>query len=304
DDWLATDARYLEAARALWPENRILVYRNASAPDIARLLCRCGAMLGFEGRGVSWSHGQKLKGLLRPGHCLLPADGLVEKLRVIKEPCEIAALEKSFLLNHQMFAWLENRLAAGELASRNEKTLAWEIEKFFRDNGAQELAFDTIAATGKNGARPHAIPGARIFAANEPVLVDAGCRVDDYCSDQTRTWWHGPEPSADFEKTLGLVRSAQEAALAMMAPGVPCADVYKAATQVFIDAGVEKAFTHGLGHGVGLQTHEAPSLSPFSSQILAENMVVTVEPGLYYPDWGGVRWENTVLIEKNGIRIL
>ena len=225
-------------------------------------------------------------------------------MRVIKEPCEIAALEKSFLLNHQMFAWLENRLAAGELASRNEKTLAWEIEKFFRDNGAQELAFDTIAATGKNGARPHAIPGARIFAANEPVLVDAGCRVDDYCSDQTRTWWHGPEPSADFEKTLGLVRSAQEAALAMMAPGVPCADVYKAATQVFIDAGVEKAFTHGLGHGVGLQTHEAPSLSPFSSQILAENMVVTVEPGLYYPDWGGVRWENTVLIEKNVIRIL
>lgn len=304
NDWLATDSRYLEAAKKLWPTDRILIYSGNSAPAIARLLCRCGGSIGFEAKGLSWRAARALQAHLRPGHSLFAADGLVEKLRMIKEPAEIAALEKSFRLNHQMLDWLKARLDSGGLANQDEKAIAWEIEIFFRENGAQELAFDTIAAIGKNGAMPHAIPGPARLPANAPILIDVGCRVDDYCSDQTRTWWHGPEPSAEFEKTLRLVQAAQEAALAAIKPGVACAAVYKAARQIFIDAGVETAFTHGLGHGVGLQTHEAPSLDPRSTQTLAENMVVTVEPGLYYPEWGGVRWEYTVLVEKNGARAL
>lgn len=304
EDWLATDSRYLDAAKILWPENRILIYTSNPARTISDLLCRCGAVLGFEASGLSCRAFARLSSALRFGHTLFPADGLVEKLRMIKEPSEIAALKRSFSLNHKMLDWLKNRLDSGDLANLEEEGLAWEIEKFFRENGAQELAFATIAAFGQNGALPHATPGKTRLGANMPVLIDVGCRVDNYCSDQTRSWWHGSEPATDFQKSLRLAQAAQQAALAAMRPGVRCADIYKTARQVFVEAGVEKSFTHSLGHGVGLQTHEAPSLSPQSEQILAENMVVTVEPGLYYPDWGGIRWEHTVLVEKNGIQIL
>lgn len=304
NDWLATDSRYQEAASEIWPKDKILIYGSDSTSAIAGLLCSCGAIIGYEAKTVSWFAIQKLAASLRHGYVLFPADGLVEKLRMIKQPCEIAALEKSFALNHAMLNWLKGELESGVLIDHDEQAIAWEIEKFFRENGAQELAFATIAAIGKNGSLPHAIPGTQRLPKDAPILVDAGCRVADYCSDQTRSWWHGNNPAPEFKKTLQLVKDAQAAAIAIMKPGIACADAYKAARDVFMAAGVEKAFTHSLGHGVGLQTHEAPSLSPRSRQILGENMVVTVEPGLYYPEWGGVRWEHTVIIEKDGVRIL
>lgn len=303
-DWLATDSRYQDAAARLWPSKYILIYKYDRARDIANLLKRCGAVIGFESRGVSWKLGHELIRMLPLGHRIFAADGLVENLRMIKQPEEIAALEKSFRLNHAMMEWVEGRLKEHDSSEVDEKTLAWEIEKFFREKGAQELAFSTITAIGKNSCLPHAIPGTQLLGNNVPVLVDAGCRVDFYCSDQTRTFWHGDVPSSEFKKNLQLVREAQEAALAIMRPGVACADVYRVARDVFVKAGVEKAFTHGLGHGVGLQTHEGPTLSPRSKQILEANMVVTVEPGLYYREWGGVRWEYTVIVEKDGVRIL
>lgn len=302
EDWLATDRRYEEAAGRLWPKDKILIYGADMADSLCALLRRCGNLIGYEAKAISVAFGHKLAN--HTDIHFLPVPPLVERLREIKEPLEILALKASFRLNHEMLDWLESRIVAGDLANISEQELGWEIEKYFREHGAQELAFATIAATGKNGALPHAIPGPDRLLPEMPLLIDAGCRVDDYCSDQTRVFWHGAHPAVSFTTALKLTREAQEAALAIMRPGVRCADVYQTAREVFVAAHVEQYFTHGLGHGVGLQTHEAPSLSPTSKQTLAEGMVVTVEPGLYYPEWGGIRWEYTVLVEKDGVQIL
>lgn len=299
-DYLATDPRYADAAARLWPEKNIFIYAGDNTPDF--LLRRCGGVIGVESESVSWHWIMERRKRCGQSLSLLPVGGLVELARVIKEPCEITALNKSFALNHKLLNWLETDL--NRWLGISEMELAWEVEKFFRENGAQELAFATIAAIGKNGALPHAIPGKVKLRENQPLLLDLGCRVDNYCSDQTRAWWVGDKPAPAFAKALALVKGAQAAALATIRPGVVCAKVYQAAYDVFAKAGVAAAFTHGLGHGVGLETHEAPSLNLRSKAVLQENMVVTVEPGLYYPQWGGVRLEYTVVVEKSGARIL
>lgn len=298
-DWLATDARYLDAAARLWDKERIFIYSGNGAKDLHGLLRRCGSRVGLEADGVSLAFARELAAA-GPGLFWEAADGLTEKLRLIKDPFEVAALEKSFALNHKLLEWVRGELKPG----RSEAELSWGVERFFRENGAEELAFANIVAVGKNAALPHAVPGRDRIADNCPVLIDVGCRVADYCSDQTRTFWVGDTAAPEFERALALVREAQEAALNKMRPGLPLREAYALARAVFVKAGVEKAFTHGLGHGVGLETHEAPSLSPRAEGVLEPGMTVTVEPGLYYPHWGGVRWEYTVLVEEDGVRVL
>lgn len=298
-DWLATDARYLDAAKRLWDGERIFIYGSDTPRQLHGLLRRCGTRVGLESRGVSLEFARRLSSA-GAGLFLEAADGLVENLRRIKGPEEVAALEQSFALNHAMLRWLEGELAPG----RSEAELAWSVERYFREHGASELAFASIVAVGTNAALPHAIPGRDAVTEESLVLVDAGCRVAGYCSDQTRTFWVGAAPAAEFSRALELTQRAQKAAIAGMRPGLPLAEAYALAHKVFAEAGVADAFTHGLGHGVGLETHEAPSLSPRSAGVLEPGMVVTVEPGLYYPQWGGVRWEHTVLVEDDGVRIL
>jgi Xaa-Pro aminopeptidase len=298
-DWLATDARYADAAARLWDEDRIFISGGDGVVGLCRLLGRWGGRVGLEARGGCLAFARALT-QAGPGLCLEAADGLVEDLRLIKDAAEIAALEKSFALNHKMLDWVAGELTPG----RSESELSWAIERFFRENGATELAFANIVAVGKNAALPHAVPGADTITENCPVLIDVGCRVEAYCSDQTRTFWVGEAPTAAFSRALELTRAAQEAALKAMRPGLPLAEAYALARRVFEKADAAQAFTHGLGHGVGLETHEAPSLSPRAQGALRPGMTVTVEPGLYYPQWGGVRWEYTVLVEEDGVRIL
>ena len=298
-DWLATDSRYAEAAFRLWERERVVVYKGAGASELAELLHRCGSRLGLESDSVSLAFARALA-KARPSLSLEAVDGLVEDLRKIKDAAEIAALEKAFALNHAMFGWVEGELVPG----RSEREIAWSVERFFREHGAVELAFPSIVAVGRNAALPHAIPGDDALEDNGLVLIDAGCRVDGYCSDQTRTFWKGERPAEAFSSALRLVREAQDAAVGKMRPGMTFAEAYAIASAVFARAGVAEHFTHGLGHGVGLETHEAPSLSPRASGRLEPGMAVTVEPGLYYPEWGGVRWEYAVLVEEDGVRIL
>ena len=299
-DWLATDARYRDAAARLWNQEHICIYGHDTPRQLADLLARCGSRIGMEGRAVTLEEARALRRHSRGRFSLESADGLVENLRCRKDAQEVAALERSFALNHAMLHWLEGELQPG----RSERELAWAVERYFREHGAGELAFASIVAVGPNAALPHAIPGDARLTENCPVLVDVGCRVDDYCSDQTRTFWVGSQPTEAFSRTLHLVQEAQQAAIRMMRPGVRMCDAYAAARAVFERAGVAEHFTHGLGHGVGLETHEAPSLSPVREDVLEPGMVITVEPGLYYPEWGGVRWEHTVLVEEDGVRIL
>ena len=255
---------------------------------------RCFA--GFDPEAVSWAFGAELARELS----LLPCRGLVERLRRIKDEAEVACLRRSFALNHALLEWIPGQLKEGMA----EAEAAWLVERYFREHGASELAFPSIVAFGPNGALPHAVPGETKLRPEMPVLFDVGCRVDGYCSDQTRSFWFGEKPSPEFQRARDLVAEAQDAAIRIMRPGLPMCDAYHAANAVFERAGCAGHFTHSLGHGVGLDTHEQPSLSRKSADPLEAGMTVTVEPGLYYPGLFGVRLEYTTLIVAGGAEVL
>ena len=295
-DYLCTDPRYEEAAQRLWKGDDVVVYKDGPAKAAAKLLKSCGTRLGFDPEAVSWAFGAELARELS----LLPCRGLVERLRRIKDEAEVACLRRSFALNHALLEWIPSQLKEG----MTEAEASWLVERYFREHGASELAFPSIVAFGPNGALPHAVPGAAKLAPEMPVLFDVGCRVDGYCSDQTRSFWFGEKPSPEFERAKALVAEAQAEAIKILAPGLPMCDAYHAANAVFERAGCARHFTHSLGHGVGLDTHEEPSLHPRKSAPLEAGMTVTVEPGLYYPGLFGVRLEYTTLIVAGGAEVL
>lgn len=304
DDWLFTDARYFDAAKRLWNNNNIYIYKNdTKIKELSLLLNKIlpnEGNIGYEANTLSVNFFEILVEYL-DAITPIPADGTVEALRVIKDCSEIELIKKSCQLNHQLMSWVPSILLAGE----SETSIAWKIEKFFRGNGASELSFPAIVACGHNAALPHAIPSQHVQLEKEQVvLVDAGARIYDYCSDQTRTLWFGDNPTENFLRTLEFVQEAQYRGIKAIRPGVMAKDVYAAAYKFFETQGVEKAFTHNLGHGVGLEVHEAPNLGPKSTTVLKPGMVITVEPGLYYPDWGGVRWEHMVLVTEDSSIVL
>lgn len=297
DDYLFTDPRYLDAARQVWPEEDLCIYAARKHDEIGSFLKGRGVTaMGFEPKALHLFDYDKLKEHVE----LISTENIVESLRIIKDEDEIRRMDESVRINHELFNYIEKELIPG----RTEKEIAWLVEKFYRENGAQELAFSTIVGVGPNAALPHAIPGETKLRENELVLIDCGCRFLDYNSDQTRTFWVGDAPSDRFQKTMDQVRTAQQTAIDIIRPGLTCQEAYRAAYTVFEKDGVEALFTHGLGHGVGLETHEPPSLSRMAQGELKPGMVVTVEPGLYDPEWGGIRWEHQVLVTEDGCRVM
>ncbi|MGX9365166.1 M24 family metallopeptidase [Desulfoplanes sp. PS50] len=295
--WLLTDSRYKDAATRLWPEERIFIYAGGKDEHIASWIHDLGIRtLAIE--AVSMPVVQYK--ILEQKVDLVPTKNLVENLRIIKDNAEIQALKQSCSLNHHVFSQLESLLVPG----MTEADLAWKIERLFREQGASELSFETIVAVGPNSALPHAIPGSAAVTRDCPVLVDMGCRLNGYCSDQTRTFWVGDTPSKAFLDTLKRVQEAQQIALEHYKPGEPIKHADQAARSYFDKHGQSMYFTHSLGHGVGLETHEPPAISPRAQTEFRPGMVVTAEPGLYYTEWGGVRWEHMVLITEDGHEVL
>ncbi len=295
---LLTDPRYEDAALRLFESNEVGIYSAHRWQSIGKHLHALGIQsFGFESTGLCFLEHEKLKEQVQ----LIPTQGLLEQLRLIKDQEEIQRIKNSCALNHRLMDFIQGQLEP----ERSEKDIAWEIEKFFREQGkAEEMAFASIVGVGANAALPHAIPDQTPLRENELVLIDTGCKLHDYNSDQTRTFWIGKTPSERFRKTKDLVLKAQQAAIDVIRPGIAFHEAYAAAHTVFANAGEEKHFTHGLGHGIGLETHEAPSLSSKSKGIFKSGMIVTVEPGLYYPDWGGIRWEYMLLITEDGCEVL
>jgi len=259
------------------------------------------------GRRVAFESGQIVHAayarLLEGGLDLVAAGGLVdgrpkgpvEELRRAKEPGEIASIRRAAELSDVMFT----ALAAERFVGRTERELAWWIERTFREAGASGLSFGAVVASGENGASPHADPSERPIEPGELVTVDAGCVVEGYCSDCTRTFATGELP-AQLAELYDLCLQAQLAGLAGVRPGAHGREV-DAASRVAIDAaGYGDAYGHGLGHGVGLEVHEAPTLRPESQDELEPGNVVTVEPGIYLPGLGGVRIEDLVLVTEHG----
>ena len=297
---LATDSRYDLQAKQEAPLYEVLCYKKGleeALPDIVGTLGT--RRLGFESVRVTCLLRDKIEKRLKNGIELVPTEDTVEQLRIVKEEDEIRSMKKALSMAETAFENVKGSLSEG----MSEKEAAWILEKALRDAGADSLSFPSIVATGPNSALPHAIPGDRMFASGEPVIFDWGTRLEGYCSDISRTVIIG-KPDGLFEKVFQTVLDAQRMAIKAIKPGVSSKAVDRIARDHIESKGFKEKFGHGLGHGIGLAVHEAPRLSPIKDDTLKEGMVFTVEPGVYLPDWGGIRLENMVVVRKDGAEVL
>jgi Xaa-Pro aminopeptidase len=301
DPFLFTDSRYHLQALAEAAGFQVMLYPRGLLALLEKLLPRLAIRrLAFESHYIL--HTAALA-LMKTAATIeveaVPVTALVERLRVEKSDEELAAIRRAVRLNEEVFREVFATLRPG----RREREVALQIETLMRQKGAERPSFDTMVASGPNGALPHAIPSERELREGEPVVIDMGLVLAGYCSDMTRTVVLG-EPDAKTAALFRLVRRAQLAAIERVRAGVVAREVDRAARQVIAAAGYGDYFGHGLGHGVGLAVHEAPGLNRRNRKQLRAGMVVTVEPGIYLPDWGGIRLENMVAVTASGHELL
>ena len=257
------------------------------------------AHLGLDAHGVTWAQQRAFAGEWFPDAELVATEHLVEDLRRVKEPAEVARIHAACAIADDALA-----VVAPTLTERaTEQGVALRLEFEMRERGASGTSFDPIVASGPNSAKPHARPSSRRIERGEPVVVDFGCVVDGYCSDMTRTFSVG-DPGLDVRRVYEVVYRAQQTGRDAVAAGADCAQVDKACRDVIDVAGWGDAFVHGTGHGVGLEIHEAPRVAATARDTLATGYVVTVEPGVYLPGTGGVRIEDTVVVTDEGADVL
>ena len=233
-----------------------------------------------------------------PDASMVPVRGLVHGLRVTKTARELDAIRAAQRIADHAFAQVRPMIRPGV----TELDVALELELAMRRAGAQS-AFDIIVASGPNGAKPHGVASGRVIGDNELVTVDLGARVDGYHSDMTRTVAVG-DPSAELRRLYRAVLEAEQAAVAAIRPGGRAADLDRLARDLLTGHGLGEYFAHSLGHGVGLDVHEAPGLRGTSEDVLEAGMVITIEPGVYVPGVGGVRIEDLVLVTETGYEVL
>ena len=249
--------------------------------------------LGLEAHGVTWAQQRTLADRLDVE--LVATEQLVEARRAVKEPAEVARIRAACEIADDALAAVLPGLHAGP----TEQAFALSLEHAMRDRGASGTSFETIVASGPNGAMPHARPTDRTIEQGELVVIDFGCIVDGYCSDMTRTVSVG-DPGADARHVWDVVAESQRAGRDAVRAGVECRAVDRASRAVIDDAGWGETFAHGTGHGVGLEIHEAPRVAATADGTLEPGHVVTVEPGVYLPGVGGVRIEDTVVVTEAG----
>lgn len=289
---LFTDFRYAERAAEVegveFTETPRSLYK-----ELARLL---SGRIGFEPAHVTFANFETLRA---GGIDLVPRYGVVEALRVVKDDGERDIIRRAAAITDQAY----ERLAEEPFVGRTERELAWRMNELFHELGAEEPAFPTIVAAGPNGSRPHADTGDRAIEQGQMIVIDAGAKVDSYCSDCTRTFSAGAPPD-DLRRAYEVCLEGQRKAVDAVVAGEAATEVDAAARGPITDAGLGDNFRHGLGHGVGLDVHEAPRLAVDSTDSLAAGHVVTIEPGIYLPGLGGVRIEDLVLVTDDGPEVL
>ena len=289
---LFTDFRYVDAARAVEGVELVETKRSLVGA-LAELL---EGRIGFEADAVSYASWETLRG---GGLDLVPRRGLVEALRAVKDDGELDTIRRAGEITSRAY----ERFAEERFVGRTERELAWRLDALFHEFGAHAPAFETIVASGPNSARPHARPTDRELQAGETVVIDAGAQVEGYCADCTRTFATGPLPD-ELRDAYVATSDGQLAGLEAVRPGVTGIDADAAARDQIEAAGYGGKFGHGLGHGVGLDVHEAPRLSRESSDTLVAGNVVTIEPGIYLEGLGGIRIEDLVIVTDGGPEIL
>lgn len=293
-----TDSRYEEQSRREVPDLHQVIYQGKFSVALGEAL-RDGDLrrVGFEAAHISYKAHRELAEL--DGIELVPVSGEVERLRWAKERAEIELIERAQEITDEAFARVTAKLTEGIA----ERRVALELDVAMRESGAERIGFDAIVAFGENAAEPHHSPTDRALRRGELVKLDFGCVVEGYHSDMTRTVAFG-EPDPRLREIHELVLRANLAGAGAVRAGVTGREADRAARSVIEEAGYGDRFGHSLGHGVGLEIHEGPSLRRDTDDVLPEGAVVTVEPGVYVPGLGGVRIEDMVAVTRDGCRAL
>ncbi|MBJ7347035.1 MAG: aminopeptidase P family protein [Thermoleophilaceae bacterium] len=293
---LLTDFRYTEQAASEAPLFKLI--DGGSEPRKALLDALAGDV-GFDDAQMPYATWKRVSDALPEGTQLVPCGGIVEQLRRVKDDGELVHISAAAAIADRIY----ERLASDGLAGHTEAEIAWKIEVLAREFGAEGLSFPPIVAAGSHGALPHAQPRDVAIGRGQMVVVDLGCKVAGYCSDATRTFVTG-KPSDREREVYEVVLSAQLAALTAVVAGAQASAVDGTAREIITAAGFGECFGHSLGHGVGIDVHEKPTLATRSEDQLQVGEVVTVEPGVYLPGEFGVRIEDLVVVGPTGPQIL
>ncbi|MFZ0248800.1 MAG: Xaa-Pro peptidase family protein [Acidimicrobiales bacterium] len=303
---LTTDGRYrtqsaeqLQRAGAADVEIVIGAGADQRQAAVAALDAAASGRIGLEAGNVTWSAQRSWADALG-GDKLVPTANAVEALRERKDAAEIARMERAAAIADAALFEVLPLMSQGI----TEEHFALELDTAMRRGGAESTAFETIVAAGENSAKPHHHPGARRINGGDPVVVDFGATFEGYRSDMTRTFCVDAEPEGELARIFDVVQTSQAAGAAAVRPGIAAKDVDDICRRIIADAGWAERFEHGTGHGVGLDIHEAPTVSQLGTAILAPGFVVTVEPGVYVPGHGGVRVEDTLVVTEDGARPL
>ena len=288
---LFTDFRYWGAAQDVADVEPVLTKRNL----IGELAETLSGRVAFE-RSLQYGHYETLRD---GGLDLVPTSGAVESLRAVKDDDELAILRRACAITDRAF----ERLTDVRFVGRTERDVAWDLAQLFHEEGGEGLAFESIVGSGPTGSRPHARAGDRTIGTGELVVIDAGCTVDGYASDCTRTFATGPL-DGEAKEAYETVLLAQQRALDGIRAGLSGVEADALARGVIDASPFSGAMGHGLGHGLGLDVHESPRLSKESTDVLEPGNVVTVEPGVYVDGRFGVRIENDVVVTANGMESL
>ena len=294
-----SDGRYAARAKTLVHGAEIGIYETRVSELLEGHLDRLDAKrIGVEGATMTLAERDDLA-KRHAGIELVTVSGVVEDMRRSKDGDEVTLIREAVRIGDEAFNWIIERLVPG----MTERDVALDLEVRMRQIGADEISFDPIVGSGPLSAHIHHTPSDRALEKGDLVLMDFGARKDGYCSDMTRTVVLGP-PTEEQERTYRLVLDAHLAGIAAVAPGAIGKEVDAAARKVIDDAGQGATFAHGLGHGVGIDIHEAPRFAKPSTDVLRVGDVVTVEPGVYLAEKGGVRIEDCVLVTEDGHEVL
>ncbi len=300
---LATDSRYYQQVQDQCPDWELFEAGYKFSKQMLELLrgLELGARrVGFEAQHVSVSTLHAWERALKGRLVLVHTEGFVEELREQKEVAELAILKKAIALGDEALVHITNWMQPG----MTELQVAWEIESYLRTHGAQALAFAPTVASGPNAAKPHHDPSDRVIQKGEPIIMDFGCIVDDYCSDLTRTVCLDQPADEQYMSVWNTVLASQQAAIAGAKAGMTSLAIDALARNIISQAGYGDYFGHSLGHGIGLAVHEGPRLSYASDNKISSGVVVTAEPGIYIPGWGGVRIEDIIVINDDEVAVL
>ena len=301
---LVTDSRYTEQATNQAPDFQVMQVRGGWDWFLEQLKETGVKRVGFESRDMTVATYNSLVGAVKDDSALsqvsmIATAEMPEEGRVFKDQRELALLQRAIDASDAAMEAVCPNITAG----MTEREVAWRMEMAMRDFGADGISFDTIVASGPNGAMAHHRPSDRAIQAGEPIVIDMGAIVEGYCSDITRTVVVG-EPDETFHKIYDIVLGAQLTAINTVRPGMTGEDCDDLSRAVIAEAGYGDNFGHSLGHGVGLAVHENPRVSPRSPDKLEPNMVFTVEPGIYLTGWGGIRIEDIVVLGDDGAKVL